>query len=271
MHFSIITPSYNSGRFLETTLQSVLAQKKDGVKIEYILIDGGSHDNSHTILDRYRGSLDHVIVEQDNGPAHAINKGLSLATGDIIAWLNADDLYYPGTLKRVQQAMGSAPDHAMCFGRCTIIDEFGRDIRGGITRFKEFFFPFSSRFTFQCINYLSQPSLFFSRQAYEAAGPLREDLRAAWDYEFILRLWHAGGAVRVKGQPLSAFRWHEQSISGQFFNIQFREEYEAARTDAGRLSLQALLHFLVRWGIIGVYSVMAHDRKKQLSTHANRN
>jgi hypothetical protein len=84
---------------------------------------------------------------------------------------------------------------------------------------------------------------------------------AAWDYEFILRLWRCGNTVHIPGAPTAAFRWHEQSISGQNFRIQFQEEYEAARADAGRFSPQTLLHFFVRWGIVGIYSLMAWLKK----------
>ena len=85
---------------------------------------------------------------------------------------------------------------------------------------------------------------------------------AAWDYEFILRLWRQGGAHRIKGEPLSAFRWYGQSISAEHFRTQFREEYEAARNDAGLLSLQTPIHFLVRWSIVGIYSVMSLVRSR---------
>jgi glycosyltransferase involved in cell wall biosynthesis len=262
MRFSIITPNYNGGSFLEQAITSVINQVGDGIELEYIVIDGGSADCSHEILSRYSSKIAISIVEKDSGPANAINKGLALATGDVLAWLNADDLYYPGTLQRVRQAMECRPEAAICFGSCPIIDQQGKEIRQGITRFKECFYPLSSRFTYQCVNYLSQPALFFRRSAFAQAGPLREDMVAAWDYEFILRLWRCGNAVHVPDTPLAAFRWHEQSISGQNFRIQFQEEYEAARADAGRFSLQTLLHFFVRWGIVGIYSLMAWLKKR---------
>lgn len=261
MRFSIITPNYNSGKFLEQTLASVIAQIADGIELEYIVIDGGSADFSHEIIARYSNSIARTIIEKDSGPANAINKGLAAATGDVLAWLNADDIYYPGALRRVRHVFEQRPDAAICFGGCPIVDAQGQEIRAAITRFKESFYPVSSRFTYQCINYLSQPALFFRRSAFEQAGPLREDMRAAWDYEFILRLWRSGGAAQVPGVPLAAFRWHEQSISGQHFARQFKEEYEAARADAGRFAPQTLIHFFVRWGIVGIYSFMARRRK----------
>ena len=257
MRFSIITPNYNGERFLEETLKSVIQQRVDGIDLEYIVVDGGSSDGSYAILEKYRDEIDTLIIEKDTGPANAINKGLAIATGDIIAWLNADDVYYPGTLKRAQQTIGHAPNAAFCFGACTIVNEKGEESRSMITNFKELFYPLSSRFVFQCINYLSQPAVLFRRQSLEKAGMLREDMVGAWDYEFFLRLWHTGKSCQIKGAPVSAFRWHEQSISGQNFNVQFQEESEAARNDAGRLSLQTLVHFFVRWGIVGIYSLMA--------------
>ena len=152
------------------------------------------------------------------------------------------------------------PNRALAFGHCPIIDEAGNEIRQPITRFKECFFSFSCRFTVQCINYISQPATCFRTAAVRRVGPLREDMKAAWDYEFILRLWRQGGAVRVRRPPIASFRWHAQSISGANFNRQFREEFEVARADAGRFSPQTLIHAGVRWGIVGIYSLMARKR-----------
>ena len=174
--------------------------------------------------------------------------------------MNADDRYHPGTLNRVALAMAARPGKSLCFGGCRIVGEKGEEIRQGITRFKEAFFPFSSRFTIQCLNYISQPAMFFRRTALKAAGYLREDMAAAWDYDLTLRLWRQGGAVRVPGPPLADFRWHPGSISARRFHEQFREEFDAAARDAGRLAPQTWIHWLVRWGIVGAYSIMAASR-----------
>ena len=186
MKFSIITANRNGDRFLEESIQSVVSQKADDIELEYIVIDGASTDASLEIIDRYRSQISTFISEPDNGPVNAINKGLKLATGDIVGWLNTDDRYHPGVLKRVAEAFKAEPNKALCFGRCNIIDEQGREIRRCITRFKEFFFPITSRFSIQCLNYISQPTLFFQRRALQSTGSLREDLVAAWDYDFIL-------------------------------------------------------------------------------------
>lgn len=262
MKISVITPNYNGERFLEETIRSVTAQKNE-VDLEYIVVDGKSSDKSPDIIRKYSDSIACVISEKDTGPANAINKGLKRATGDIVCWLNADDRFYPDALKRVVEVMSANPDKALCFGHCPIVNERGEEIRAGITRFKEFFFPLSSRFTIQCINYISQPAMFFRRTAFEKAGPLREDWKCAWDYDFILRLWRQGGAIWVKNPPLATFRWHEGSLSGQHFRAQFKEEWDAAVADAGKFSLQALIHLGVRFGIVWSYSAMARFRKNK--------
>jgi glycosyltransferase involved in cell wall biosynthesis len=261
---SVITPNYNGERYLAKAIESVLAQREAGVDLEYIIVDGGSTDGSLGIIERFRDGIDIVIREEDGGPADAINKGLAKAGGEVVSWLNADDLYFPGALKRVAGIMAEFPKKAFCFGHCPIVDDEGREIRKGITKFKELFYPISSRFAIQSINFLSQPATFFRRSACEAVGPLRTDMVAAWDYDFLLRLWNHGGAVRVRRPALAAFRWHEASISGRHFRTQFREDWEVAAADAGTFSPQSILHFGVWWGIVWAYTLMAflRDRKK---------
>lgn len=270
MRFSVITANYNGGRYLEAAMRSVLMQKDAGVDLEYIVVDGRSTDNSSDIINEYRGQIDCLIVETDSGPANAINKGFAQATGDVVSWLNADDTYYPGALKRVEKKAVCDPDAAFFFGACPIIDTKGREIRAAITRFKAIFFPVSSRFTFQCLNYISQPATFFRRRALQEAGPLDERLTAAWDYEFFLRLWRQGRAVRITGPPLAAFRWHETSIGGRQYGTQFKEELACCRNDAGPLAPQTLIHHGVRWGIVGIYSLMALLRARQDSKRSGR-
>jgi len=125
MKITIVTPSYNSGRFLPATLDSVRQQAATGLEIDHIVVDGGSSDGSVALLEQHRASLRHLIVEPDRGPASAINKGLRLANGDIVAWLNADDCYQPGALQRVADAFQRHPRKALAFGRCRIVNEQG--------------------------------------------------------------------------------------------------------------------------------------------------
>jgi len=205
MKFTIITANKNGGRFLERTLLSVITQRESGIDLEYIVLDGGSTDDSLRIIRRYERDISRIISEPDSGPVSAINRGFGLASGEMVAWLNADDCYHEGALAKVAAVMTVNPDKAFCFGACRIIDEEDREIRKGITRFKEAFFPLSSGFTFQCLNYISQPAMFFRRSAQVAVGGLREDMVAAWDYEFMLRLWHQGGRRGSLATPSPIF------------------------------------------------------------------
>ncbi|MCC5847952.1 MAG: glycosyltransferase [Verrucomicrobia bacterium] len=262
MKISVITPSFQSAPFLERCVDSVLAQRHDGVDLEYLFIDGGSTDGTLEKVRAYGDQVDQVISEPDQGPADAINKGFQRATGDVLAWLNADDEYLPGALARVVETFQRHPEAAFCFGHCPIIDASGTEIRRGVTRVKRFFYPLSSRFTHQSINYISQPASFYRREAAEAAGPLRLDFKAAWDYEFLLRLWRQGPGIAIGDPPLAQFRWHSASISGQHFRLQFDEELQIARDDAGKWSPQSALHLGVKWGILGIYSLMNAPSRK---------
>lgn len=261
MKISVITANYNGARFLEQCLKSVVSQRADGFDLEYIVVDGGSADGSLDIINKYKSEISEIIVGKDEGPFDAINKGFSKASGDILCWLNSDDYYCPGALKRVADTMARDKDAVLCFGHCPIIDEDGNEIRKGITRFKELFYPLSSRFALQCINYISQPAMFFRRDAFREMGGLRRDLKCAWDYDLLIRLFRQGRAVAVENPPLACFRWHPASLSGSFFITQFREEWQVAVRDAGKFSLQALLHLGVWWGIVSSYTVMRWMRR----------
>lgn len=262
MKISVVMPNYNTEKYIEQTIRSIVAQRKDGIDMEYIVYDGASKDRSLEIIEKYRKDIDLVISEPDKGAPDAINKGLAKASGDILCWLNSDDIYHPGTLKRVIDAMSARPEKALCFGHCPMMDENGAEIRKKITLFKEMFFPFSSRFLIQCINYVSQPAMFFRRSAFEKAGYLRTDLINAWDYDILLRLWKHGGAFRIKKPALSSYRWTAGSLSGRHYKNQFREEWEIAVNDAGKCTPQALIHLMVRWGIVSIYSMMMKEQVK---------
>ena len=246
---------------MDQAIDSVLSQATDGVELEYIIIDGGSTDGSLEIIQGYECDELHLVSERDSGPANALNKGLRKATGEVIGWLNADDMYLPNTLARVKYFLENCPEVPSVFGRCLIIDDKSNEIRGWITRFKEMFFPISSRFAFRCINYVSQPTVFMRSAAVRNAGLLSETMVAAWDYQYFLKLWRQGEMGTIPGPPLACFRWHEGSISGQNISTQFREEYEAAKNDAGRLHPAVTIHMFVRWMIVGIYKVMAWGRR----------
>lgn len=256
---TVVTPCYNSAATISVLLDSIDAQAENesAFELEHIVMDGGSKDETLRILETRAKPWRKVISQKDKGPADAINHGFALATGDYVAWLNADDAYAPRALLRAMRALEANPKASFAFGRCPIVDENDTEIRRPVTRFKEFFFPFQSRFMLQILNYVSQPASLFRKSALDAAGPLRLGFKAAWDYDLLLRLLHQGPAVRIKGTaPVAFFRWTPGSISGSNFRRQFSEELNIAMADAGRFSLQALLHRCVRIGIVTIYSIM---------------
>jgi glycosyltransferase involved in cell wall biosynthesis len=121
MKISIITANFNTKRYIEDCIRSVISQRAEGVDVEYLVIDAVSTDGSLDIIRKYEKDIDVLVVEKDAGPADAINKGLARATGDVVAWLNSDDQYFPGALRRVMKTMEANPGKALCFGHCPII------------------------------------------------------------------------------------------------------------------------------------------------------
>ena len=258
---TVITPCFNSTATLPFLLDSIDKQAEDVAdglfEMEHIVMDGGSTDGTLDLLASRSRPWRIVISEPDHGPADAINKGFARATGDYVAWLNADDSYAPTALIRAVNALERRPRASFAFGRCPIVDANGAEIRRPITRFKELFFPFHFRWVLQTLNFVSQPATLFRKSALDAAGPLRTDLKAAWDYDLLLRLRRLGPCVRIPGRvPIAYFRWTPASISGANFRRQFDEELALAIADAGRFSLPAILHRAVRWGIVTIYARM---------------
>ena len=256
---TVVTPAFRAARWIEGALRTVAEQREGGrVRVEHLVLDGGPDDGSAAIAARFAHPDTRYVRRPDAGPADAISRGFAEARGSFLVWLNADDLLASGALARSVAALARHPRAAFSFGRCPIVDADGREIRRFVTRFKEAWFPLSCRAAIRTLNYVSQPSVLIRRSAWEAAGPLRTDLKAAWDYDLWLRLWRRGGAVRVPGRaPLAFFRWTPDSISGANYERQFAEELAVARADAGRLAPSALLHFLVARGIVFCYRRMA--------------
>jgi glycosyltransferase involved in cell wall biosynthesis len=177
---TIVTPSYNQGDFIRATIESVLAQ--DYPELEYIVMDGGSTDHTSAIAAEYRGRLTWVS-EKDRGQAHAINKGFQRARGEIVAWLNSDDLLLPGAVQRAVDGFASAPRTGAVYGEGYLMDRDGR-ITGR--------FPATEPFNLWKLTYLSdyvlQQSAFFRRAAVEEIGWLDENLHYAMDWDLFIRL-----------------------------------------------------------------------------------
>jgi len=198
---SIITPSYNQGKYIERTVKSVLSQ---GVSnFEYIVVDGCSNDATLSILDSYQDKI-RIISEKDKGQSDAINKGIKLSQGDIICWLNSDDIYYPGTLKFVEEFFSKNPDIDVLYGKAKHIDEFDKVFsiypteEWNLNQFKKHCF-------------LSQPAVFFRRRVLDQIGLLNENLNFCMDYELWLRMGLAEFRFHHVDKFLSATRLYAET------------------------------------------------------------
>lgn len=227
MKISIVTPSYNQADFLAQTIPSILSQQ-GGFELELIVVDGGSTDHSVAVL---RGIDDPRLrwtSEKDEGQSDAINKGFAQATGDVLAWLNSDDLYVPGALQQVADAFGQAPEAAWLTGYCPIIDAQSRPIRGFVSRYKN---KQLGRYTYGRLlreNFISQPATFWRAAAWARTGPLDTGLHWTMDYDLWLRLGKVSDPV-VLPHPLAQFRLYETSKTGSFDRAQYDEGYAVAQ------------------------------------------
>jgi glycosyltransferase involved in cell wall biosynthesis len=226
MHkISIITPSYNQASFLKETVESVLNQEV-GIPVEHIIVDGGSTDGTVDYL-KSLGNKVTWVSERDKGQADAVNKGVRMASGDIIGWLNSDDIYLPGALQSVTGYFRQHPDCRWVYGRCRIIDSSGKEQWKWITGYKNLRLR---KFTFDKLlreNFISQPAVFFRKEIFEEAGMLNTDLHYAMDYDLWLRFARLSPAG-VLNSYLADFRRHGSSKSEQGFRDQFFEQYAVA-------------------------------------------
>ena len=203
---SIVTPSFNQGQYLEETVRSVLQQSYPN--LEYIVIDGGSQDESPEIIRRYQPHLKFCISEPDQGQADALNKGFSRATGEIFGFLNSDDVYQPGTLARVAQAYCASRDRQR-FWHAFAVEDF--DSRG--TRMVNLPKP-ENRLADWVDNKVSlhQPGVFWSRQLYVDVGGFDTQLQFAFDRKFFALSVLKGYQLTADPSFISTrFRYHDTS------------------------------------------------------------
>jgi glycosyltransferase involved in cell wall biosynthesis len=216
---SVITPSQNSGEFLEDALLSVSCQR--GVLVEHLVQDSLSNDNTLAILRRYPEVR--WQWESDCGQSDAINRGFLRASGDLVGWLNADDYYLPGGLRAIAQAAAEHPGADVIHGDCVFVDG-----EGSITRSKvEHDFDPDILFYFGC--YIPSTATFVRRRVIEQGHLLDCDYRVCMDFEYFVRLACAGFKFHYIPRFIAAFRWHGSNICLQQLERRIFERQEVQR------------------------------------------
>ena len=217
---SVVVPSFNQGQFIGATIDSILAQGIDGIEI--LVMDGGSKDETVEVLQRY-GDTIQWVSEKDRGQSHAINKGFTRASSDILGYINSDDTYQPGALAAVLEAFRQHPETDFIYGDSNFIDIAGSILASCRT------INFDYNILRYDYNFICQPASFWRHSVIERIGPIAEDLYYLMDYEFYLRAAKAGMRFYHLRQNLANLRLHKdcKTVSG---NFEARRKYLAQRS-----------------------------------------
>jgi hypothetical protein len=253
-HFAIVTPSFNQGRFLPATIKSVLSQNYPA--LSYHVQDGGSADDTRAILDSHRDSLSWRSA-QDRGQSHAINLGFSAVSGDIMAYLNSDDILLPGALAYVARYFEENPDIDVVYSHRVLMNERGMEIGRAIL-------PRHDANVIKWFDFVPQETMFWRRRVWTAVGGIDESFQYAMDWDFILRAQEAGFRFARVPRFLGGFRVHDaQKTSvmlerGQQESERLRRRYlgsnpngrELERAISGYLMRHVMLHRLYKLRVV---------------------
>jgi len=248
---SLITPSYNQAKFIGKTIESVLFQNYSN--LEYIILDGGSNDGTLEILKKY-GEKIKWESHKDKGQTEAINRGVKMATGEIIGYLNSDDLLESDALNKIASFFNSNPDYYWVTGKCRLIDKNGNLIRSFVTFYKDFLIKHARKNSvLSIVNFISQPATFWRKELVEKIGFFDESLHYAMDYDYWLRISKIYKLGFID-EYLALFRIHPFSKSTANFEKLLGEGYCVAKKQSGFVF--SLLHKIHDLGIIAIYKML---------------
>jgi glycosyltransferase involved in cell wall biosynthesis len=234
----------------------VLSQKYPN--LEYLIVDGGSTDNTLSILKSFTGQVI-WISEWDRGQTDAINKGLKLITGEIVAYLNADDVLLPGSLDSVAKIFIEHPEVQWLSGKCKIIDDNGKDVRGAISTYKNLLLYSSSFHLLLITNYISQPATFWRHDLLESCGLFDSNLNYVMDYEYWLRIWKKVAPPYMCYQDLAGFRIHHNSKTTSVGHLQdYIDEESLVVERYSPSTIWRRLHDIHRILMTNAYRIMNH-------------
>jgi glycosyltransferase involved in cell wall biosynthesis len=245
---AIVTPSYNHARFLDTTIDSVLAQNYP--KLHYHVQDGGSDDGTVELL-KNRGDRISWRSEPDKGQSHAINLGFAGVDCDIMAYLNSDDALLPGTLAYVANFFQSHPDVDIVYGHRVFINSDGQEIGRAV-------FPAHDGKTIKYADYIPQETMFWRRRVWQELKSIDENFQYALDWEFILRAQAAGFRFERLPRFLACFRIHDEQKTAAIYDIGVKEmqvlRFRALGFEPSHLEIRRAVapyvarQFIMHWG-----------------------
>jgi hypothetical protein len=207
---SIVTPSFGQGKFIERTILSILDQQYPN--LEYFVQDGGSMDGTLAILEKYQSALSGWVSEKDGGQSHAINQGFARTSGDVMGWLNSDDLLLPDTLKKIADFFNRYPEVDVVYGDRLLIDEDDMEIGRWIM-------PSHDNEILSWVDYVPQETLFWRRRIWDrVGGHVDESYKFAMDWDLLVRFREAGATFSHIPEFFGAFRIHEQQKTSAAIN-----------------------------------------------------
>lgn len=261
---TVVTPSYNQAEFLERTILSVLNQ--DFPDLEYIIIDGGSSDCSVEIIKKYESRLAYWVSEPDRGQSHAINKGLMRATGDLVAWQNSDDIYYPDAFTSVAQLAIKKPDSDLIIGDINLIDEDDKVIRE-----QRYVRPSYESILSEGM-VLTNQAAFWKRQLHEQIGWMNESLHYGFDYDWFLRLLQATSKTVHLPIILGALRYHSETKTSkqqQLFNAEYKKILEGRVCPVWKKHYYLVRRLLLTFAA-GHYSYVLHGIRRRMLSYVQK-
>ncbi len=234
---SVITPSYNQAKYIQETIESILTQ--DYPHVELIVVDGGSTDGTLPILQKYShyGERFRFVSEKDRGQSHAINKGVAMAKGEIIGWVNSDDMYQPGAIRKAVEALQNHPEWAMAYGKAKVINEKSKVIREYHVRHADY-----QRLFEGCM--ICQPAVFMRKEVLLQVGGVDESLQFCMDYDLWIRIskHHRIGFIP---DYLANARTHKACKSIRLWRtVGIREVIRTCAKHYGTISNAWMTHFL---------------------------
>lgn len=259
---SIVIPSFNQGKFIERTFLSLIQQNYSNLEI--IVIDGGSVDETINVIKKYESKIKYWVSEKDNGQTAAINKGFRIATGEIIGYLNSDDILFPGSLEKIHKYFDENPEIEIIYGNGVWIDENDEVIK------KRKNIPFSYNTWFYGMADPFQPEVFYRRPVLEKAGFLDENYFMMMDREWWIRMSNSGCKFLYVNEEFAALRKYGETKSAKYQQINDEERWRMHKKYWKGFKFKNKLLHKLHWKLYNFFYLVLR-KIKVIYFHFNKN